>query len=104
MAKGDSERESTKELRVACRKADQWARTHASVFDPKKYALVHFVNTREIDPQYTPLSLQGYTVTATRTAERYLGYWLDPSRTWVTVWLPRSQPHRAVSRLLIRFR
>ncbi|KAJ5330279.1 zinc knuckle domain protein [Penicillium atrosanguineum] len=78
MAKGDSERETTKKLRMARRKADQWARTHASVFDPKKYALVHFVNTREIDPQYTPLSIQGYTVPATRTAERYLGYWLDP--------------------------
>ncbi|KAJ5318355.1 zinc knuckle domain protein [Penicillium atrosanguineum] len=78
MAKGDSERETTKKLRMACRKADQWARTHASVFDPKKYALVHFVNTREIEPQYTPLSIQGYTVPATRTAERYLGYWLDP--------------------------
>ena len=79
MAKGDSERETTQKLRSACHKADLWARTHASVFDPKKYALVHFVNTREIDPQYTPLSLQGHTVTATRTAERYLGYWLDPT-------------------------
>ncbi|KAI1829205.1 hypothetical protein DTO027I6_9898 [Penicillium roqueforti] len=47
MAKGDSERETTKEITTACRKADQWARTHASVFDPKKYALVHFVNTRD---------------------------------------------------------
>ena len=78
MAKGDSERETIKRLRAACRKADQWARTHASVFDPKKYALVHFVNTREVDPQFTSLSLQGHTVPATRTAERYLGYWLDP--------------------------
>jgi hypothetical protein len=59
-------------------KADQCARTHASVFDPKKYALVHVVNTQEIDPQYTPLSLQRRTVTATRMAERYLGYWIDP--------------------------
>ncbi|KAI3184976.1 hypothetical protein DTO027I6_9891 [Penicillium roqueforti] len=78
MAKGDSERETIKKLGAACRKADQWAEKHASVFDPKKYALVHFVNTKEIDPQYTPLSLRGHTVAATRTAERYLGYWLDP--------------------------
>jgi hypothetical protein len=35
--------------------------THASVFDLKKYALVHFVNTQEVDPQYTPLSLQGHS-------------------------------------------
>lgn len=78
MAKGDSERETIRKLRLACQKADQWAKTHASVFDLKKYALVHFVNTQEVDPQYTPLSLQGHTVAATRTAERYLGYWLDP--------------------------
>lgn len=78
IAQGDSERETIKKLRSACQKADQWARTHASVFDPKKYALVHFVNTQEVDPQYTPLPLQGHTVAATRTAERYLGYWLDP--------------------------
>lgn len=78
MAKGDSEHETIKKLHSACQKADRWARTHASVFDPKKYALVHFVNTQEVDPRYTPLSLQGHAVTATRTAERYLGYWLDP--------------------------
>jgi hypothetical protein len=39
---------------------------------------VDFVNTQEADPQYTPPSLEGHIVTATRTAERYLGYWLDP--------------------------
>jgi hypothetical protein len=75
MVKGDSEHENIKKLRSACQRADQWARTHASIFDPKKYALVHFVNTQEVDP---PLSLQGHTVAATRTAERDLGYWLDP--------------------------
>ena len=50
IAKGDNERETIRKLRVVCQKADQWAGTHASVFGPKKYALVHFVNTREIDP------------------------------------------------------
>jgi hypothetical protein len=74
MAKGVSESETTKKLRTACRKADQWARTYALVFDPKKYALVHFVNTQETDPQYTPLSPRGHIVSATRIAERYLGY------------------------------
>lgn len=78
MAKGDSERETTRKLKEACRRADQWAEKHASVFDPKKYALVHFVHTKEIDPQYTPLRLPEHTVPATKTAERYLGYWLDP--------------------------
>ncbi|KAJ5313174.1 uncharacterized protein N7443_000058 [Penicillium atrosanguineum] len=81
MAKGDSERETTKKLRMARRKADQWARTHASVFDPKKYALVHFVNTREIDPQYTPLSIQGYTP----NDERYWAGWTPmEAQAWKT--------------------
>ncbi|KGO73006.1 reverse transcriptase [Penicillium italicum] len=31
-----------KKLRAACRKVDHLAKNHASVFDPKKYALVHF--------------------------------------------------------------
>ncbi|KAJ5766658.1 reverse transcriptase [Penicillium nucicola] len=78
MAKGDSERETIGKLKTACRKADQWAGRHASVFDPKKYALIHFVNTKEVDPQYLPLRLREHTVPATKTAERYLGYWLDP--------------------------
>ncbi|KAJ5100018.1 zinc knuckle domain protein [Penicillium argentinense] len=78
MTKGDSERETIRKLKTACGKAEQWARNHASVFDTKKYVLVHFVNTKEVEPRYTPLSLQGHTVPATRTAERYLGYWLDP--------------------------
>lgn len=47
-------------------------------FIAKKYALIYFVNTKEVDLQYTSLTLRGHTVTATRTAERYLGYWLDP--------------------------
>lgn len=29
----------SKSLRAACRKANQWAKRHASVFDPKKYGL-----------------------------------------------------------------
>ncbi|KAJ5111870.1 reverse transcriptase [Penicillium alfredii] len=78
MSKGDSERETTRKLKEACRKADQWAEKHASVFDPKKYALIHFVNAKEVDQQHTPLRLREHTVPATKTAERYLGYWLDP--------------------------
>ncbi|OQD73321.1 hypothetical protein PENANT_c211G00669, partial [Penicillium antarcticum] len=79
MAKGDSEHETIKKLKTACRKADQWAEKHASVFDPKKFALIHFVNTKEVDRKYLSLRLREHTVPATKTAERYLGYWLDPS-------------------------
>jgi hypothetical protein len=39
----------------------------ASIFDSNKSALFHFVNIQEVDPQYTPLSLQEHTVAVTRT-------------------------------------
>jgi hypothetical protein len=45
---------------------------HASVFDPKKYALIHFVNPGSREEGYTPLVLPSTTVQATTTAERYL--------------------------------
>ncbi|KAJ5652969.1 zinc knuckle domain protein [Penicillium longicatenatum] len=41
-------------------------------------SMLRFSTQRKVDPQYTPLCLDGHTVAATRTAERYLGYWLDP--------------------------
>jgi hypothetical protein len=39
---------------------------------------VHFVNPQELQPEYTPLVLPETTVMATTTAERYLGFSLDP--------------------------
>jgi hypothetical protein len=78
MTSGQTERETIKKLRGACRTANQWAKLHASVFDPKKYALMHFVNPKEKDPEYTPLILPETTVQATTTSARYLGFWLDP--------------------------
>jgi hypothetical protein len=38
MATGEFERETVRKLRTACRKANVWAKRHASVFDPKKSA------------------------------------------------------------------
>ncbi|KAG0158785.1 hypothetical protein PDIDSM_6304 [Penicillium digitatum] len=63
---GKDEHETISKLQKACQYADAWAARHASVFDPKKYALIHF----------------GTTVQATTTAERYLGVWLDPGLTF----------------------
>jgi hypothetical protein len=74
MAKGDSERETTKKLKSACQKADQWARMHASVFDPVCAYTLREHPRGGPAIQYTPLSLLGHKVAATRTAERYLGY------------------------------
>ncbi|KAG0158417.1 hypothetical protein PDIDSM_5931 [Penicillium digitatum] len=65
-----------------CDHIHAWAARHASVFDPKKYALIHFVNPESGGEEHTPLVLQGTTVQATTTAERYLGVWLDPGLTF----------------------
>lgn len=89
MAEGRTEEESIEKLHEACRHADQWASKHASVSDPKKYALVHFINPNPpknspaIEPLFTPLVLPTATVPASQTAERYLAFWLDPGLTFV---------------------
>ncbi|KAJ5159355.1 reverse transcriptase [Penicillium coprophilum] len=75
---GRDEQENISKLQRACQYADTWAARHASVFDPKKYALIHFVNPEGGGEEYTPLVLPSTTVQATKTAERYLGVWLDP--------------------------
>ncbi|KAG0157076.1 hypothetical protein PDIDSM_4260 [Penicillium digitatum] len=76
------EHETISKLQKACQYADAWAARHASVFDPKKYALIHFVNPGSREEGYTPLVLPSTTVQATTTAERYLGIWLDPGLTF----------------------
>jgi ribonuclease HI len=81
---GASEQANVRKLNRACGKADEWARKHASIFDTKKYKLVHFVNPRSsTEPHYTPITLpDGTVIDASREAERYLGFWLDPSLTF----------------------
>ncbi|EKV14892.1 Reverse transcriptase, putative [Penicillium digitatum PHI26] len=79
---GKDEHETISKLQKACQYADAWAARHASVFDPKKYALIHFVNPESREEGYTPLVLPSTTVQATTTAERYLGIWLDPGLTF----------------------
>ncbi|KAJ5159354.1 zinc knuckle domain protein [Penicillium coprophilum] len=79
---GGDEQENISKLQRACQHADAWAARHASIFDPKKYALIHFVNPAEGGGKHTPLVLPGTTIQATTTAERYLGVWLDPGLTF----------------------
>jgi hypothetical protein len=43
MATGRTEGQNIIKLQRACGKSIQWAKRRASVFDPKKYALIHFV-------------------------------------------------------------
>jgi hypothetical protein len=77
---GTTEEENTRKLQAASQRADLWAKRHASVFDHKKYKLIHFVNPKaDTQPRYTALPLEGVTIPVTTTAERYLGIWLDPA-------------------------
>lgn len=79
MTVGASEEANIEKLQRASLQADDWARRHASVFDIKKYKLIHFVNPRSsIQPKYTPLELSGTRIEATRSAKKYLSFWLDP--------------------------
>ena len=86
MAVGRSEAQNITKLQQACRKSIQWAKRHASVFDPNKYGLVHFVPPG-VQPQHTELFVEGVDglttiIWPTETAERYLGFWLDAELTF----------------------
>lgn len=84
MATGPSEQANIARLEQACAKADRWAETHASVFDKKKYALVHFVNPlANLAKAHTPLCLPGVTIEPSESA-RYLGFWLDEDLSFST--------------------
>lgn len=84
VAAGRNEQETINKLFQACEKAQEWATKYASVFAPAKFKLINFVNPNAPDtqPELTPMSLRDVTNEATRTAERYLGIWLDPALTF----------------------
>ena len=85
IAVGRTVQQNIKKLQRACQKVDQWAKKHASVFNEKKNALIHFNNPNLGKATAdSPLIIQGKDDIATmiwpsNTAERYLGFWLDPS-------------------------
>jgi hypothetical protein len=86
MAIGRSEAQNITKLQRACGKSIQWAKRHASVFDPNKYGLVHFVPPG-IEPQQSEIFVEGVDglntiIWPTETAERYLGFWLDSKLTF----------------------
>ena len=85
MAIGHTEQETVQKLLRAHDIADQWALRHASIFDRKKYQLVHFVNPRSARiPQKQSITLQDGTVTEASEAVKYLGIWLDSNLTFNT--------------------
>jgi hypothetical protein len=74
MAAGHSENETIGKLQRASAIADQWALRHASVFDKKKYQLIHFVNPRGgLTPNSQPITLQDGTQKEASKTVKYLG-------------------------------
>lgn len=82
------EKYNIRKLQNVCEAAGQWAKRHSSVFDVKKYSLIHFRHPELGEPRCTPLPLQTGTRTinipaTTTESARYLGFWLDPELTFV---------------------
>jgi hypothetical protein len=58
LAAGMSEEETVAKLQVVCRRGQDWATKHASVFAPSKYNLLHFINPQTgVQPKLTQLPL-----------------------------------------------
>lgn len=82
-AAGHTEQETIQKLQHASGIADQWALRHASVFDRKKYQLIHFVNPRSgIQAQKQHIQLQDDVQINACDAVKYLGVWLDSMLTF----------------------
>ncbi|EED11562.1 reverse transcriptase, putative [Talaromyces stipitatus ATCC 10500] len=78
MATGNTESETIRKLQKASEIADQWAVRHVSVFDTKKYQLIHFVNPRSTtNPESQPIQLRDNVKIKPKEAVKYLGIWLD---------------------------
>ncbi|KAJ5552062.1 reverse transcriptase [Penicillium frequentans] len=86
MATGKMEKQTISKLEKACEKARIWARRHASVFDPKKYNLIHFVPPERRHEGQSFLLVEGqdglHNIIFPEQAARYLGFWLDPQLTF----------------------
>jgi ribonuclease HI len=82
---GPWKNETIEKLQRASATADQWALRHASVFDKKKYQLIHFVNPRSgLTPNSQSITLQDGTQKEASKAVKYLGIWLDSELTFDT--------------------
>ncbi|KAH6952284.1 hypothetical protein BKA56DRAFT_442428, partial [Ilyonectria sp. MPI-CAGE-AT-0026] len=68
-------------LQGALQTAEQWAKTHASVFSPSKFQLIHFTRARtRIDIQH-PLKTAWGEIPAKPTC-KYLGLNMDSALQW----------------------
>ncbi|KAJ5901429.1 reverse transcriptase [Penicillium tannophilum] len=88
MATSKTEQQNISKLEKACGKAGIWASRHASVFDPKKYNLIHFVppERQKTHEGQSFLLVEGqdglHNIVFPEQAAKYLGFWLDPQLTF----------------------
>lgn len=90
LVSGESTEETCQKLAALHKKAERWASTHASVFSPKKYKLIHFVHKqdrRKINNRDRALKLElndstSFEIQPVKSA-RYLGVILDEHLTWI---------------------
>jgi hypothetical protein len=80
LATGDTVQHNTRALKIAYKKAEDWARKHGSVFATAKYTLVHFTRNPKVNTQH-PLRLPEITITPTPSC-RYLGVQMDSKLDW----------------------
>jgi hypothetical protein len=77
---GATVQHNTQVLKVAHRKADNWARKHGWVFAATKYTLVHFTRNPKVNTKH-PLRLPRHTITPDPSC-RYLGLQMDSKLEW----------------------
>ena len=80
LAIGATPQHNTQALKIAHKKAEDWARKHGSVFATSKYTLVHFTRRRRINKAH-PLRLPDITITPAQSC-RYLGLQVDNGLNW----------------------
>ncbi|KAJ3453598.1 hypothetical protein MRS44_017845 [Fusarium solani] len=78
---GDTTAETCTKLRGALQIAEQWAKTHASVFSPSKFQLIHFTRARTRIDTRQPLQTAWGEIPAKPTC-KYLGLIMDSALQW----------------------
>ncbi|KAJ3571479.1 hypothetical protein NPX13_g5362 [Xylaria arbuscula] len=81
LAVGDTTEETCNKLRGALQTAEQWAKTHTSVFAPEKFQLTHFTRARKRIDIAQKLQTPWGEIAPKPTC-KYLGVTMDTKLTW----------------------